>query len=257
MKTLVVLPTYNEIQNLAPMTAEILKAVPRTHILVVDDNSPDGTGALADDLALKHPGQVHVLHRQEKNGLGPAYLAGFAWALERDYEGVVQMDADFSHPIALIPQLLKNLEQCDMVLASRYIKGGGTRNWGVLRRFISRGGNLYARMILHLGIKDLTGGFKAYRREALEFLLACPIQSKGYHFQIETTARAVTQGYSFTEVPFIFEERRAGKSKMDRGIFFEAMIQTLKLKLRLGKARKSPDPAMNPLRVSPQYFSKK
>ena len=251
MKTLVVLPTYNEIQNLAPMTAAILEAVPGTHILVVDDNSPDGTGGLADEMAQKHPGKVHVLHRQEKNGLGPAYLAGFAWAVKQGYEGVVQMDADFSHPVALIPQLLKGLEQRHLALASRYIKGGGTRNWGVLRRFISRGGNLYARMILHLGIKDLTGGFKAYRREVLEFLLGCPIQSKGYHFQIETTARAVTQGYSFTEVPFIFEERRAGKSKMDRGIFFEATVQTLKLKFLLGKSRKSPDPAINSLRVSP------
>ncbi len=235
MKSLVVLPTYNEIDNLASMVEAILHQVTHINILVVDDNSPDGTGKLADELSQKYVGRLHVLHRSSKGGLGPAYLAGFQWAINQNFDHIIQMDADFSHPIALIPKLLEELQHHDFILASRYVKGGGTHNWGFLRRVISRGGNIYARIILQLGVKDLTGGFKAYHRRVLQFLLASPIQSKGYHFQIETTARAITHGFSFSEVPFVFVERQAGNSKMDKGIFFEAMAQTIKLKWTLKK----------------------
>lgn len=237
MKALVVLPTYNEAENIGPMSEAILKVSPEIHLLVVDDNSPDGTGQIADQLALEHPGRLHVLHRKEKSGLGPAYLAGFHWALEAGYERVVQMDADFSHPVALIPQMLQALQESDFVMGSRYIKGGGIKNWGRVRRFISRGGNYYARFILRLGIKDLTGGFKAFNRRVLEYLLSCPIHSRGYHFQIEMTARAITKGFHCREIPFTFEERTAGQSKMDGGIFIEAMIQTLRLKWKLGRRK--------------------
>lgn len=237
MKALVVLPTYNEAENIGPMSESILKVLPEIHLLVVDDNSPDGTGQIADQLALEHPDRLHVMHRKEKSGLGPAYLAGFRWALEAGYERVIQMDADFSHPVQLIPQMLQALHEHDFVLASRYIQGGGIKNWGRVRRFISRGGNYYARFLLRLGIKDLTGGYKAFNSRVLEFLLTCPIHSKGYHFQIEMTARAITHGFRCREIPFIFEERKAGHSKMDRGIFFEAMIQTLRLKWKLGRRK--------------------
>ena len=209
---LVVLPTYNEVENLAQIVKAILAASERIEILVVDDSSPDGTGELADSLAGAEP-RVHVLHRANKEGLGRAYLAGFRWALAHPYRLVLEMDADFSHDPAHLPELLKAAEDADLVLGSRYVAGGGTRNWGLIRRFISRGGSLYARLILGVDIRDLTGGFKCFRRETLERLDLDSVRSEGYSFQIELTYRALNLGLRVREVPIVFVDRRVGKSK--------------------------------------------
>jgi len=231
---LVVLPTYNEVENLAQIVKAILAASERIEILVVDDSSPDGTGELADSLAGAEP-RVHVLHRANKEGLGRAYLAGFRWALAHPYRLVLEMDADFSHDPAHLPELLKAAEDADLVLGSRYVAGGGTRNWGLIRRFISRGGSLYARLILGVDIRDLTGGFKCFRRETLERLDLDSVRSEGYSFQIELTYRALNLGLRVREVPIVFVDRRVGKSKMSRHIFAEAA--TMVVRLRLGRRR--------------------
>jgi dolichol-phosphate mannosyltransferase len=231
---LVVLPTYNEAENLAQVVKAILAASERIEILVVDDSSPDGTGELADSLASAEP-RVHVLHRAKKEGLGRAYLAGFRWALAHPYRLVLEMDADFSHNPDYLPELLKGAEQADLVLGSRYVAGGGTRNWGLIRRFISRGGSLYARTILGVDVRDLTGGFKCFRRETLERLDLESVRSEGYSFQIELTYRALNLGLRVLEVPIVFVDRRVGKSKMSRHIFAEAA--TMVVRLRLGRGR--------------------
>lgn len=227
---LVCVPTYNERDNLEPIVRAILAADPRVDILVVDDNSPDGTGALADTLAQAEP-RVQVLHREEKQGLGRAYLHAFRWALERGYAYVLEMDADFSHDPRHLPTLLDAAEQdADLVLGSRYVEGGGTVNWGRLRKLISRGGSLYARTILGLGVRDLTGGFKCFRRQVLETIDLSAIQSTGYAFQIELTYRAIKAGFRVKEVPITFEDRRVGQSKMSRKIFLEALGMVWKIR---------------------------
>ncbi|MBF0493193.1 MAG: polyprenol monophosphomannose synthase [Deltaproteobacteria bacterium] len=232
-KTFVVLPTYNEIENLQKIVEAIFYHLPHTHLLIVDDNSPDGTGKIADQLASEKPEQIFVLHRLKKEGLGRAYLAGFKRVLELGAEIIIQMDADFSHPPSLLPLMIKELAQVDFVLPSRYIKNGGTQNWGVLRQIISRGGNLYARLVLKSPVHDLTGGFKAFRRPVLEYLLSCPIQANGYSFQIEMTTRALQKGFHFKEIPFIFVDREDGKSKMSKKIVFEALFKTYRLRKEL------------------------
>ena len=191
-------------------------------VLVVDDASPDGTGEIADRLAAELP-WVHVLHRERKDGLGPAYLAGFARALELGADFVFEMDCDFSHDPADVPRLAAAKEEADLVLGSRYVAGGGTRNWGFVRRFISRGGSLYAQVLLGLGIRDLTGGFKCYRRVVLETIDLDAIDSRGYAFQIETTYRAIRAGFRVVEVPITFSDREVGGSKMSRSIVLEAI----------------------------------
>ncbi len=221
-KPLVCLPTYNEAGNLRPMVAAVLASVPQVDVLVVDDNSPDGTGAIADELAAADP-RVKVLHRAGKEGLGKAYLAAFAWALARDYGLVLEMDCDFSHNPKYLPGMLAAAEEADLVLGSRYVEGGGTVNWGALRKLISRGGSLYARTILGLSVRDLTGGFKCFRREVLEGLDLPTVQCSGYAFQIELTYRAVRKGFRVAEIPIVFEDRRVGKSKMSRRILLEAV----------------------------------
>jgi dolichol-phosphate mannosyltransferase len=221
-KALVCLPTYNEAENLRPMVAAILASVPQVEILVVDDNSPDGTGRLADELAAGDP-RVHVLHRAGKEGLGKAYLAAFAWALARDHGLVLEMDCDFSHDPKYLPGMLAAAEQVDLVLGSRYVEGGGTVNWGAARKIVSRGGSLYARTILGLGVRDLTGGFKCFRREVLEAIDLPTVQCTGYAFQIELTYRAVRKGFKVRELPIVFEDRRVGHSKMSRRILLEAV----------------------------------
>jgi dolichol-phosphate mannosyltransferase len=221
-KALVCLPTYDERENLAPMIEAILARVPALEILVIDDNSPDGTGRIADEIAAGEP-RVHVLHRAGKEGLGKAYLAGFAWALQRDYGLVLEMDCDFSHDPKYLPAMLAAVEDHDLALGSRYVPGGGTVNWGLGRKLISRGGSLYARLILGLTARDLTGGFKCFRREVLEAIDLATVQCTGYAFQIELTYRASRRGFRIQEVPITFVDRRVGHSKMSRRIVLEAI----------------------------------
>ena len=218
----IVLPTYNEYDNLPEIVPRILAAAPMVDVLVVDDSSPDGTGEIADDIA-RREARVEVMHRPHKDGLGPAYLAGFARGLGEGYGRILQMDADGSHDPGALPSLLAASRDADLVLGSRYVRGGGTVHWGLGRRLLSRGGSLYARLILGLDVKDLTGGFKCFRREALEALDLGTDTSTGYAFQIELTYRAIRRGFRVVEVPITFVDRRVGKSKMSRAIVFEAL----------------------------------
>jgi len=232
---LVIIPTYNELENLEPICRAVLAASPRLEVLVVDDNSPDGTGEKADALAAQEP-RIHVLHRAAKEGLGRAYLAGFDWALARPYRFIFEMDADFSHDPRYLPRFLEEMDAgADVVLGSRYVQGGGTVNWGVSRQIMSRGGSLYARSVLGLKVRDLTGGFKCFRREVLESLDLQNVKSTGYSFQIELTYRAVRRGFKLKEIPIVFEDRRVGKSKMSRKIFLEAVGMVWKLRLSGGR----------------------
>jgi dolichol-phosphate mannosyltransferase len=221
-RAVICLPTYDERENLEPIVAAIHAAVPQVDVLVIDDNSPDGTGELADSLAARDP-RVKVLHRPGKQGLGKAYLAGFQWALERGYDLVLEMDADFSHDPRYLPALLDKAREVDLALGSRYVPGGGTVNWGLGRKIISRGGSLYARLILGIGVRDLTGGFKCFRRAVLEALDLPTVECSGYAFQIELTYRALCKGFSVAEVPIVFADRRVGHSKMSKRIVLEAM----------------------------------
>jgi dolichol-phosphate mannosyltransferase len=230
-RALVCIPTYNEADNLEPITQAVLKAEPRVDILVVDDNSPDGTGKIADALAAKEP-RIRVLHREKKEGLGRAYLAAFRWALAEGYTYIIEMDADFSHDPRYLPGLLDAAEAGpDLVLGSRYVTGGGTVNWGIGRQVVSRGGSLYARTILGVGIHDLTGGFKCFHRRVLEAIELDAVKSTGYAFQIELTYRTLKKGFTVREIPIVFEDRRVGQSKMSRKIFLEALTMVWKLRL--------------------------
>jgi dolichol-phosphate mannosyltransferase len=236
-----VLPTYNEIENLEPVVAAILDALPQGQVLVVDDGSPDGTGRLADTLAAREP-RVHVLHRTIKEGLGAAYQAGFRWVLDRpDTAAVVQMDADFSHDPNDLPRLLAPLMgDADLAVGTRYIRGGGTVGWPWYRQLISRGGNTFARTVLLLRYRDLTGGFKAWRRELLENIRLRDVQAHGYGFQIETTWWAHRRGARIVQVPIVFRERQAGRSKMTGGIAREALMRVMSLRwqaMRAGSER--------------------
>lgn len=219
----VVLPTYDEAENLEKIVSAVADRLPESHrILVVDDNSPDGTGEIADRLASERD-DVAVLHRTDKEGIGPAYLAGFAEALAGGASTIVQMDADFSHDPAYLPELIAATRQADLAIGSRYVRGGGVENWGALRRAISRGGSTYARIMLGVGVRDLTGGFKAWRRKALERIDLDQVATRGYAFQVEMTYRALGAGLEVVEVPIIFRDRDLGASKMSRSIFFEAI----------------------------------
>jgi dolichol-phosphate mannosyltransferase len=218
-----VLPTYNEAENVEAFVEAALAKLPASaRVLIVDDNSPDGTGRLADRLAERHAG-VSVLHRPRKEGLGPAYIAGFRRALAGDAGLVLEMDSDFSHDPAYLPRLLEAAQRADLVLGSRYVPGGGVSDWGPLRRAISRGGSAYARFVLGVGVQDLTGGFKCFRREVLEAIDLDTIQARGYAFQVEMTYRAIRRGFKVVEVPIVFRDRQAGTSKMDRSIVAEAV----------------------------------
>ena len=228
-RALVCLPTYDERENLGPMIEAILAAVPQVDVLVIDDNSPDGTGQLADQIAAGEP-RVKVLHRAGKEGLGRAYLAGFAWALARDYGLILEMDCDFSHDPRYLPGMLAAAGEADLVLGSRYVEGGGTVNWGALRKLISRGGSLYARTILGLTVRDLTGGFKCFRREVLAALPLDQIKSDGYSFQIEMNFHAWKRGFRIVEIPIVFTDRLVGASKMSRRIIWEAAFMVWKLR---------------------------
>ena len=220
---LILIPTYNEIENLANIVKAVLAETPsHVHVLVIDDNSPDGTGRVADQLAAENP-RVKVLHRAGKEGLGKAYLAGFDWGLQQGYGWLIEMDADFSHHPRYLPTMLKTLEDYEVAIGSRNIRGGGTVNWGIGRKIISRGGSLYARMILGAPVRDFTGGFNGWHRKVLEGIDLSTIRSNGYAFQIELKYRAYKRGYKIREFPIIFEDRAVGKSKMSKRIVFEAL----------------------------------
>ena len=233
IRTLLIIPTYNERENLTLLCTQIHDALPAADLLVVDDNSPDGTGELADSLAAKHS-YVKVMHRAGKLGLGTAYLAGFRYAIEKGYDYIFEMDADFSHDPCYLPSLLgAAVEGADVVIGSRRVPGGGTENWGAGRQLISAGGSLYARTILGLPIRDLTSGFKCFRRAVLEAIDLESVRSNGYSFQIEMTYRAIKQGFRVVEVPIVFVDRRAGQSKMSRKIFLEAMGMVWRMRMGL------------------------
>ena len=225
----VCLPTYNERENLEPMVRALGEQ--GVSVLVIDDSSPDGTGELADRLAAELE-NVGVLHRETKEGLGPAYLAGFRHALAGGAELILEMDADFSHDPRDVPRLIESAGEADLVLGSRYVEGGSIRNWGRLRRFVSAGGSGYARRVLGVQVHDLTGGFKCFRREVLETIDLDAITSRGYAFQIETTYRALRAGFRVVEIPIAFVDRERGGSKMSRGIVLEAIWRVPMLRLR-------------------------
>jgi dolichol-phosphate mannosyltransferase len=237
-RAVVCLPTYNERENLEQMVralGEVLDTS-RDAVLVIDDRSPDGTGEIADGLARELP-WVTVLHRDEKQGIGPAYLAGFRHLLAGDVELLLEMDCDFSHDPKDVPRLLEAAGEADLVLGSRYVRGGGTENWGLVRRAISRGGCLYAQVLLGVRVRDLTGGFKCFRREALETIELDALSAHGYAFQIETTYRVLRAGLRVKEIPIRFTERRAGASKMTGAIVAEAIwkVPLLRLRALLGR----------------------
>ncbi|HEV7973700.1 polyprenol monophosphomannose synthase [Amycolatopsis sp.] len=221
---LVVIPTYNERENLGPIVKRLHTALPKVHVLVVDDGSPDGTGELADELSDADE-RVNVMHRTEKAGLGAAYVAGFRWALERDYATIVEMDADGSHGPEDLPRMLEALEDADLVVGSRYVPGGSVVNWPKRRELLSRGGNLYSRVALGVKVNDITAGFRAYRREVLGKLDLDAIASHGYCFQIDLTWRTDEAGFEIVEVPITFTERAIGESKMSGSIVREAVIR--------------------------------
>ncbi|HNF99021.1 MAG TPA: polyprenol monophosphomannose synthase [Pseudomonadota bacterium] len=233
-EALIIIPTYNERDNLPTLCDQVMAALPTADLLIVDDNSPDGTGQLADEMAKANP-RIHVLHRSGKLGLGTAYIAGFRYALSKHYQYIFEMDADFSHDPVYLPALLAAAKDgAGVVIGSRRVPGGGTENWGLSRQLISAGGSLYARTILGLGVRDLTSGFKCFRREVLEAIDLDAVRSNGYSFQIEMTYRAVRKGYSVAEVPIIFIDRRAGQSKMSSKIFAEAMGMVWRLRFASG-----------------------
>jgi len=227
MRTLIIIPTYNEIENLRPLLKETFSYAPQTDILIVDDNSPDGTGKLADQIHEEDP-RVQVLHRTGKLGLGTAYIAGFKYAISQNYDAAFEMDADFSHNPCYLPDFLKAIENADLVIGSRYIRGGDTPNWSLLRRFISGGGNIFARLMLGLPTHDCTAGYRCYRSEVLKSINLDTIQSQGYAFQVELAYRVTKQGFKIVETPIIFMDRRVGKSKMSRTIFLEALSYVIR-----------------------------
>ena len=236
-RVLVVIPTYNEADNIVRIVPKVLAQEEGVHVLVVDDNSPDGTAKFVRQMA-EQDRRVHLLERPGKMGLGTAYVAGFKYALAREYEFVFEMDADFSHNPKEIPNFLKAARDADLVLGSRYVKGGGVENWGLTRKVISRGGCLYAQCILALPYRDLTGGFKCFRRRVLEAIDLDSIGTAGYGFQIEMTYRAYKLGFTVVELPIIFVDRKVGESKMSNDIVVEAMKNVWKLRFSRPPARR-------------------
>ena len=224
MRSLIVVPTYNERENIAALVPTIFQATPNVEILVVDDNSPDGTGTVVREMQAKFPA-LHLLSRQGKEGLGKAYLAGFRWGLEKGYDMLVEMDADFSHRPIDLKSLLDALPQYDFVMGSRWVSGGRTVNWGLGRKIISRGGSFYARMILGFPVRDWTGGFNGWKANTLKNIKLDSVRSEGYSFQIELKYRALKFGFAGKEVPIVFEDRRVGQSKMSSRIVLEALYR--------------------------------
>lgn len=226
-RTLVIIPTYNELENLPLIVGRVTKAQPDVHILVVDDGSPDGTGKLADELTGADPARIHVMHRTAKDGLGAAYLAAFDWGLSRGYSVLVEMDADGSHAPEQLYRLLEAIDNgADVAIGSRYVDGGTVRNWPWRRMVLSKTANTYARLLLGVGINDITAGYRAYRREVLEKIDLAAVDSKGYCFQVDLTWRSINAGFTVAEVPITFTERELGVSKMSGSNIREAMVKT-------------------------------
>ncbi len=230
---IVVIPTYNEIDNIEVILKKVFDLQLELDILIVDDNSPDKTYAKVQELidSREYGEKLHLIIRQKKEGLGKAYIEGFKWCLAREYAFIIEMDADLSHDPKYLPAFIENIKEYDLVIGSRYVKGGGVVNWSLLRKFISFGGSTYARTILGISIKDVTGGFKCFRREVLEAIDLDNIMSAGYAFQIEMNYRTILKGFRVKEVPIIFEDRVAGKSKMSKKIFIEALLNVVTLRL--------------------------
>ena len=229
MKGLVIVPTYNEKENIRVIIPEILKQSDVLSVLVVDDNSPDGTGEIVDKMKSDN-NRIHILHREEKNGLGPAYIAGFKWAIKNDFDYIFEMDADFSHNPERLPDFLESIKNNDLVIGSRYIKGGKVKNWPFRRLLLSYGASIYTRIITGLKIKDCTGGFKCFRKKVLESLDLNSIMADGYAFQIEVNYKVQKLGFRMKEIPITFEDRRAGHSKMSKKIVREAIWMVWKIR---------------------------
>jgi glycosyltransferase involved in cell wall biosynthesis len=241
MKALLVLPTYNESSNIREVVSRSLASTPEVDLLIVDDNSPDGTGRIADELAAADP-RVNVLHRPGKGGLGPAYIAGFTEGLARGYDAFIEMDSDLSHDPADLRRFVDAAQTADLVIGSRYIPGGGVTNWSKARLALSKAGNLYARILLGFGLTDATSGYRCYRRELIETLPLDRVGSEGYTFQIEMAWRTWGLGFRVTEIPIVFAERREGQSKMSRRIVFEALTRVLGFALKFRRPPRRPHP---------------
>jgi dolichol-phosphate mannosyltransferase len=235
VRSLIVIPTFNERENIAELIAQVLANAPTADLLIIDDNSPDGTGQLADQLAAQDA-RIQVMHRAGKLGLGTAYVAGFHYAIDHGYELVFEMDADFSHDPGYLSHFYAAAENADLVIGSRYIQGGGTPNWSPLRKFISGGGNVFARTVLGIPIHDCTGGYRCYRVAALSKLNLDAIRAQGYAFQVEMAYNFWKSGFRWRETPIIFEDRRVGKSKMSRKIFIEAFLWVVRARFTGDKA---------------------
>jgi dolichol-phosphate mannosyltransferase len=235
VRSLIVIPTYNERENIAELIAQVMANAPTADLLIIDDNSPDGTGRLVDALA-EQDARIHVMHRAGKLGLGTAYVAGFHHAIDHGYELVFEMDADFSHDPTYLPRFYAAAENADLVIGSRYIQGGGTPNWSPVRKFISGGGNIFARTVLGIPIHDCTGGYRCYRVAALSKLNLDAIRAQGYAFQVEMAYNFWRSGFRWRETPIIFEDRRVGKSKMSRTIFIEAFLWVVRARFTGDKA---------------------
>jgi len=240
MRTIVVIPTYNEADNIEKITSSVLTVQPGVHILVVDDSSPDGTGDIAEKLAAdpKWQGRLHVLHRATKDGLGRAYIAGFNWALERDYDAMIEMDADLSHDPMFLESIITAGQDADVVIGSRYLNGISVINWPLRRILLSLGANQYVRTMIRVPIHDCTSGYRLYRRHVLESIGLDNVRSNGYSFQVEMSFRAHIAGFKIVEVPIIFMERRAGQSKMSKGVIWESIKMPVRLRLRERALRK-------------------
>jgi dolichol-phosphate mannosyltransferase len=231
MKALVIIPTYNESENIEKIVPLVMEKDPSIHVLIVDDNSPDGTGRIADEMA-KKDGRVSVIHREKKSGLGTAYIAGFKFALEKGYDLIFEMDCDFSHDPKYLPHFLKAIQEADLVLGSRYVDGVNVINWPMSRLLLSYYANVYSRLVTGLPVKDATSGFKCFRREVLEAIDFDRVKSNGYSFQIEMSFRAWKKGFKIKEIPIVFEDRKVGQSKMSKKIVREAVWMVWKLRLR-------------------------
>lgn len=236
MRILIIIPTYNELENLPPLLKEIFSYAPTVDVLIVDDNSPDGTGALVDQMSASDP-RIHALHRSGKLGLGTAYIAGFKYAIANRYDAAFEMDADFSHDPRYLPDFLHKIQNADLVIGSRYIPGGSTPNWSPIRRLISGSGNIFARTILRLPIHDCTAGFRCYRCTVLESIGLDEVQSQGYGFQVEMLYRTLNLGFKVVETPIVFMDRRVGKSKMSRAIVIEAFTYVLRARFSKKQTR--------------------
>jgi len=242
VKSLIVIPTYNERDNISELIADVLQVVPTIDLVIVDDNSPDGTGQLLDEIAASDP-RVHVIHRPGKLGLGTAYVRGFQYAIEHGYDLVFEMDADYSHDPKYLPSILEAANDADLVIGSRYIKGGGTPNWSPLRKFVSGGGNTFARLVLGIPTHDCTGGYRCYRTAGLRTLDLDKIRAQGYAFQVEMAYVFWKRHLRVREVPIIFMDRRVGKSKMSRKIFVEGFLWVMRTRFRGDPAVTASPPA--------------